>query len=63
MAYNLNWSFLRQLEACEKLAIPWAIVIGQSELEKGVVTLRHVPSRTKNEVARDIIVQTLLKKI
>jgi len=63
MAYNPNWNFLRQLEACEKLSIPWAIVIGKTELDNGVVILRDVPSREVVEVARANLVETLREKL
>ncbi|XP_023220595.1 histidine--tRNA ligase, cytoplasmic-like [Centruroides sculpturatus] len=44
-SYKLNPKLLDQLQYCEEHAIPWAIIIGESELQKGIVKLRHVSTR------------------
>ncbi len=63
MSYHANWNFLRQMEVCNKRSIPWAVVIGKTELDNGVVRLRHVASREEMEVERANLVQTLQEKI
>ncbi|XP_013789341.2 histidine--tRNA ligase, cytoplasmic-like [Limulus polyphemus] len=51
-SYKSNPKLLAQLQFCEERAIPLAVVIGQSELEKGVVKLRFVETRKEIEVER-----------
>lgn len=63
MSYKANPKLLGQLQTCEELAIPWAIIIGQSELEKGVVKLRHVVSRHEEEVERPKLLEVLKLKL
>ena len=40
-----NPKLLKQLQYCEDHGIPLAIIIGQSELDKGVVKIRNVATR------------------
>lgn len=54
---------LAQLQACEDAGIPLAIVIGQSELERGVVKVREVSTRKEEEVERSQLVEFLTKKL
>lgn len=63
MSYKVNPKLLVQLQTCEEFGIPWAIIIGQSELEKGVVKLRHVLSREEEEVERLKLVEVLKEKL
>jgi len=49
-SYKKNPKLLAQLQYCEETGIPFAVIIGASELEKGVVKLRNVNSREEIEV-------------
>ena len=62
MSYKANPKLLVQLQTCEELGIPWAIIIGQSEIEQGIVKLRNVTSRHEEEVQRSQLVQVLKQK-
>lgn len=44
-SYKLNPKLLVQLQYCEERGIPLAIIIGESELQKGIVKVRKVVSR------------------
>ena len=44
-SYKKNPKLLSQLQHCEEQAIPLAVVIGSSEIERGVVKLRDVNTR------------------
>lgn len=44
-SYKCNPKALDQFQYCENNGIPIAIIIGQSEIEKGVVKLRNVATR------------------
>ena len=63
MSYKANPKLLGQLQTCEEQGIPWAIIIGQSELEKGVVKLRHVSSRQEEEIERSKLADVLKQKL
>uniref|UniRef100_A0A5K3FMQ9 histidine--tRNA ligase n=1 Tax=Mesocestoides corti TaxID=53468 RepID=A0A5K3FMQ9_MESCO len=43
---------LDQLQYCENTGIPLAVLIGDSELQRGVVKLRRINARNEREVAR-----------
>merc|ERR1719309_1543552 len=46
-SYKKNPKMLNQLQYCEDNSIPLAVVLGTSEIEKGVVKLRDVASRAE----------------
>ena len=50
---------LNQLQYCEENGIPYAVIIGESELQKGVVKLRTIATREEAEVPRAELVQTI----
>jgi len=54
---------LNQLQYCEETGIPLAVIIGESELQKGVVKLRVIETREETEVPRTELVQVLKSKI
>merc|ERR1711874_609067 len=58
-SYKKNPKLLSQLQYCEENSIPLAVMVGTSELEKGVVKLRDVTSRAEVEVAREDLVATV----
>lgn len=62
-SYKMNPKILIQLQHCEETSIPWAVIIGEDELKRGVVTLRHVPSRQEEEVKRESLVDELKNKL
>ena len=53
---------LNQLQYCEDNGIPLAVIIGESELEKGVVKLREISTREETEVSRDQLVAAIIAK-
>jgi histidyl-tRNA synthetase len=62
--YKNNPKLLNQFQYCEENGIPYCAIIGDQELEKGVVTLRNMTTRNQIEVERSNLaseVQKLLK--
>lgn len=45
MPYKANPKMLNQLQYCEDRVIPWAVIVGERELQEGVVKLRNVATR------------------
>ena len=43
--------------------MPFAVILGESELQRGVVKLRHVASREEVEVRRDQLVDLLRTRL
>eukprot|EP00096_Caligus_rogercresseyi_P008035 TRINITY_DN2630_c0_g1_i2.p1 TRINITY_DN2630_c0_g1~~TRINITY_DN2630_c0_g1_i2.p1 ORF type:complete len:519 (+),score=168.31 TRINITY_DN2630_c0_g1_i2:316-1872(+) len=62
-SYKKNPKMLNQLQYCEENEIPFAIVIGESELQKGVVKLREISSREETEVNRSELLATLKERL
>merc|ERR1712200_182365 len=58
-SYKKNPKLLSQLQYCEENSIPLAVMVGTSELEKGVVKLRDVATRAETEVTREDLVSTV----
>lgn len=61
-SYKLNPKLLDQLQYCEARGIPWAIVIGESELQKGVVKLRNIETREEFEIPQNSLIEELKKR-
>ena len=53
---------LNQLQYCEENQIPYAVVIGESELQRGVLKIRNIASREETEVLRENLIDELLSK-
>jgi len=62
-SYKKNPKMLNQLQYCEENGIPLAVVIGESELEKGVVKLRSIATREEVEVGRGELVAVIRTKL
>lgn len=54
---------LNQLQHCEENGIPLAVVLGESELKRGVVKIRGITSRVEEEISRANLVEELRKRI
>lgn len=62
-SYKKNPKLLVQLQHCEENTIPWAVVIGEEEVSKGVVKLRDVITRKEEEVKREDLVEEIFKRL
>jgi histidyl-tRNA synthetase len=58
-SYKANPKLLQQLQHCEENQIPLALVLGDGELERGVVKLRDVTTRQEDEVPIDNVVEAI----
>ena len=54
-----NPKMLNQLQYCEDNGIPYAVVVGESELQNGVLKLRNIETREEIEVLRDNLVEEI----
>ncbi|XP_075212263.1 histidine--tRNA ligase isoform X2 [Lycorma delicatula] len=62
-SYKRSPKILGQLQYCEEMGIPWAVIIGESEIQRGIVKLREVSTRKETEVSRENLVEELLNRI
>lgn len=62
-SYKKNPKLLAQLQHCEENEIPWAIIIGEGEVARGVVKLREIVTRQEEEVKREDLVEEVLKRL
>jgi len=60
-SHKKNPKLLDQLQHCEEMGIPRAIIIGQAELDAGVVKLREIATRAEREVPKNDIVAELMR--
>ena len=58
-----NPKMLNQLQYCEDNGIPYAVVVGESELQKGVLKLRNVETRNEIEVLRENLVEEIKSRL
>lgn len=62
-SYKQNPKLLGQLQYCEENQIPFALVLGDGELERGVAKLRDVVTRHEEEVPLDNLVEAIKWKL
>ncbi|KAL1505388.1 hypothetical protein ABEB36_004966 [Hypothenemus hampei] len=62
-SYKKNPKLLAQLQYCEDNSIPFAIILGESEIKSGVVKLRNVITREEFEVKRGSLSDELRRKL
>jgi len=62
-SYKKSPKMLNQLQYCEEQGIPYAIVIGESEIAAGIVKLRDISTRQEVEVSRADMLPTVRSKL
>lgn len=62
-SYKKNPKLLAQLQYCEENSIPFAIILGESEIKNGVVKLRNVVTRDEIEVKRGSLTDVLRQRL
>ncbi|XP_047112581.1 histidine--tRNA ligase, cytoplasmic [Schistocerca piceifrons] len=62
-SYKRNPKLLQQLQYCEDSGIPLAAILGESELQRGVVKLRDVKTRQESEIPRDLIAKEIRNRL
>ncbi|GAB0096303.1 Histidine--tRNA ligase [Sergentomyia squamirostris] len=62
-SYKENPKLLVQLQHCEEQGIPLALILGDSELKRGVVKLREVTTRKEEEISRENIAEELSRRL
>lgn len=58
-SYKNNPKLLAQLQYCEESGIPLTVIIGESELARGIVKLREVATRKEVEVPREKLAEEI----
>lgn len=60
---KLSPKVLKQFEHCEEYGIPLGLIIGTSELERGVVKIKEFATRKEDDVAIDDLVDEIRKRL
>jgi histidyl-tRNA synthetase len=62
-SYKASPKLLTQLQYCELMGIPLAIVIGDGEIQNNVVKIRNVAARTEREVPRASMIEEIRSEL
>ncbi|XP_045763859.1 histidine--tRNA ligase, cytoplasmic isoform X1 [Maniola jurtina] len=62
-SYKKNPKMLNQLQHCEENGIPLAVILGESELKRGLVKIRNISTRKEDEIPRANLVDELKSRI
>lgn len=60
---KLSPKLLLQLQHCEDFRIPLALIIGVTEIERGVVKIKDTATREETEVSIDGLVEEIRKRL
>lgn len=60
---KLSPKVLKQFEHCEEYGIPFGLIIGTSELERGVVKIKEFATRKEEDVAVDDLIEEIRKRL
>ncbi|KAL8194140.1 UNVERIFIED_CONTAM: hypothetical protein K2H54_001000 [Gekko kuhli] len=63
MLYKKNPKLLNQLQYCEETGIPLVAIIGQQEMDDGVVKLRDVATRKEIDVPKENLIEEIKKRL
>nr|XP_056718477.1 histidine--tRNA ligase, cytoplasmic isoform X3 [Euleptes europaea] len=63
MFYKKNPKLLNQLQYCEETGIPLVAIIGQQEMNDGVVKLRDVATRKEIDVPKENLIEEIKKRL
>ncbi|CAL8089216.1 unnamed protein product [Calicophoron daubneyi] len=63
MSHKNNPKLLDQLQYCESNGVPLAVILGESELNRGLVKLRIVATRAEREVSYDELVKEIQQEL
>ncbi|XP_007430703.1 histidine--tRNA ligase, cytoplasmic-like [Python bivittatus] len=63
MIYKKNPKLLEQLHYCEETGIPLAIIIGEEELNNGVVKLRDVVTRKEVNIPQENFIEEIKRRL
>lgn len=59
----MNPKLLAQLQHCEEYQIPYAVILGDGELSRGVVKLREIASRKEEELPLESLIEDIRAKL
>ncbi|CAG2114623.1 unnamed protein product, partial [Medioppia subpectinata] len=60
-SFKNNAKLLTQFQYCEQKGIPFVIIIGEDEVNKGIVKLRNISTREESVIQRENLVNDLKK--
>ena len=61
--FGIHKKVMKHIDRARIARIPWLILVGELELEKGIVKLKNMEESTEEEVPRGEIVEKLKERI
>ncbi|CAE1246564.1 HARS [Acanthosepion pharaonis] len=62
-SYKKNPKLLDQFQYCENNGIPIAVIIGESEIQQGILKLRKIDSREERTIPRESFIQEIRNEL
>lgn len=61
--YVVSTRFSKHIDRAKESRIPWMILVGDKELEKGIVKVKNLETTVEEEVPRSTFVEELTKRL
>ncbi|KAL6996124.1 histidine--tRNA ligase [Sarracenia purpurea var. burkii] len=61
--YMVNKSVMKHIERAKSSRIPWMVIVGERELNDGIVKLKDVEASKEEEIPRDRLVEELQRRL
>ncbi|KAL7180681.1 hypothetical protein ACSBR1_043799 [Camellia fascicularis] len=61
--YIVSKRMLKLIERAKASRIPWMVIVGERELNEGVVKLKDVEAAKEEEIRRDVLVEVLQRRL
>ncbi|CAL5360992.1 unnamed protein product [Camellia sinensis] len=61
--YIVSKRMLKLIERAKTSRIPWMVIVGERELNEGVVKLKDVEAAKEEEIRRDVLVEVLQRRL
>ncbi|CAA6653929.1 unnamed protein product [Spirodela intermedia] len=61
--FSIHKKVMKHIDRARQSRIPWMVLVGELELEKGIVKLKNIEESTEEDVPRGEIVEELLKRM
>lgn len=61
--FGLTKRVMNHINRAKQSGIPWMVIVGESELNKGVVKLKNIEANQEEEVPRKKIIEELQRRL
>ncbi|XP_078443663.1 class II aaRS and biotin synthetases superfamily protein [Wolffia australiana] len=61
--FGIHKKVMKHIDRARQARIPWLVLVGELELEKGIVKLKNIDEAAEEEISRGEIVEQLIKRM